>query len=84
MGKDPHWMISLLRILSGMVSPLFFFVFSPQTGWLFALFSAGLGEIIDRIEFYLELDFVSPETELQHLLAKDLQHKEYNGEQIVS
>jgi len=73
MKKDPRWIISLLRILTGLVSPLFLFLLIPQTGWLFILFSVSFGEIIDRMEFYLELDYVTPEKELRRWLMKDLQ-----------
>lgn len=73
-GKDPRWLISLLRILSGVSSPLFFIFMTPNTGWLFGLLSASLGELIDRIEFYLELDFISPEKDFSAWLKKDLQH----------
>lgn len=74
MGKNPRWTTTLVRILPGVISPVFVFVFSPHTGWMFALFSVALGELIDRIEFYLELDFVSPEMELHSRITKELQH----------
>jgi len=74
MKKDFRWPLSLVRIVTGIVSPLFLFVLVPQTGWLFLLFTASFSELIDRIEFYLELDYVTPEKELSRSFTEDLQH----------
>ena len=71
-NKSSRWVLTLFRIIVGMAAPLFLYILDPETNWLFILIATLLGELIDRIEFYLEMEFVSPEKEFYRSLNKEM------------
>ena len=72
MNKDPRLVVSFVRILSAILSPLFLLLMIPSTGWLIILCSTILSELIDRLEFYQELDYFTPGKEFRNGLISDL------------
>ncbi len=72
MNKDPRWSVSLMRILFGIISPFFLLFMTPENGWLIILFLTITGELIDRMEFYHELDYCTPGKEFHEELISEL------------
>jgi DMSO reductase anchor subunit/ferredoxin len=70
--KNPLFLISFLRITFGFIIPLSIFVFKPgftadmKIIGIYGLFiiSVIIGELIDRIEYYDELDIVTPRKQM--------------------
>jgi DMSO reductase anchor subunit len=63
----PGW--TFLRILLGFGLPSVILVFDPSGLWLFALVAVFLGDLIDRCEFYAELEVMSPGLHMSVVLA---------------
>ncbi len=72
MDKDPRLIVSSVRILTALVSPLLLLLMIPETAWLIILCSTLVGELIDRMEFYYELEYITPEKEFRNGLIRDL------------
>jgi hypothetical protein len=51
-----------LRVLTGFILPLLLWIFAGTDFYGFIVASILVGEIVDRIEFYMDLDFTRPET----------------------
>lgn len=66
------WIASLFRVGLAIAAPLFFYILDSQTGLLITIIITCLGELIDRFEFYVELDFMTPEKEISKSVYKDL------------
>jgi len=70
--RNPRFLISLLRIAFGFIIPLIIFVFSPgftaemKIIGIYGLLIASviIGELIDRVEYYDELDIVTPRKQM--------------------
>ncbi len=66
--------VSVVRILFGFLIPLFIWLLILENLYFYAVISAVLGEIIDRSEYYLEIDIPTPrkqmKTDLKIMLQK--------------
>jgi DMSO reductase iron-sulfur subunit len=60
MGKPTRLGFSSLRILSGFIVPGVVWALSGSDALLFVIVAVSLGELVDRLEFYLELEVVTP------------------------
>ncbi|UCG27426.1 MAG: 4Fe-4S dicluster domain-containing protein [Bacteroidales bacterium] len=69
-GKDPRWLLSIFRLVPGMIFPALHWLTDPSVSWILILTSVIAGEITDRCEFYLELEFKNPENELYSYFKK--------------
>lgn len=61
---------SIIRVLFGFFIPIGLIAVSPEDYLIPAMISLMIGEIIDRSEFYLELEFITPE-----MMMKDATRK---------
>jgi hypothetical protein len=70
--RDPRFLISLLRIVFGFIIPVIIFVSRPGFRadmkiigiYGVLIVSVIIGELIDRIEYYNELDIVTPRKQM--------------------
>jgi len=71
-GRNPRWSLSLLRVGAGLVLPALLLLFgSPDLYW-WAVGGALLGWIIDRAEFYAEMEIVTPASRMDADLGRCL------------
>jgi hypothetical protein len=62
-GRVPMW-LSWLRITTGFVVPGLLWVFNFELFYPLILVVAGFAEMIDRAEFYEEIDLVTPQKQI--------------------
>ncbi|MFC1725669.1 4Fe-4S dicluster domain-containing protein [candidate division KSB1 bacterium] len=78
-GKETRPVLSLLRILSGFVLPVLLYFLTDYDFYAFIILSIVTGELIDRCEFYLELEFMRPLIQIEIDLEKMLKER-INGD----
>ena len=71
-GVDPRWGWSLGRLGVGLVAPAAIMLVAPQEWMGWALVGVVVGEIIDRCEFYSELEVPTPRGEMARELGSRL------------
>ncbi|MCD4729164.1 MAG: 4Fe-4S binding protein [Bacteroidales bacterium] len=71
--KSIHPIISSIRIIVGFLLPLILLQLDLNYNLYYIFSSILLGEIIDRIEFYLELDISTPKNQIRNDLASMIQ-----------
>ena len=64
-----------LRILTGFVVPILFWVFAGTDLYGLIVASILTGEVVDRAEFYMDLDFTHPSAQARHDLATMVAYK---------
>ena len=70
--KSVRWWISITRILVGFILPVFLEFGLQNNQSTLALFFLFMGEIIDRMEFYLELKIIEPREQIRKDIIKSL------------
>jgi len=65
--------VSTVRVVVGLILPLPLLLWSSDIGMLLAGIALAVGEILDRSEFYLELEISTPAGQIQRDLAAMLQ-----------
>lgn len=69
-----HPIVTACRLLFGLVVPGFLLILSPEKYKAIIIASILLSEFLDRMEFYLDLEFMRPQTkahlDLEHMLSK--------------
>jgi hypothetical protein len=63
-GKNARVGTSVVRILCGIVIPLGAWIWNPDVRALWAIALAGMGDLIDRCEYYAELDVATPRRQM--------------------
>ena len=71
-GRNARTGLSVLRVVSGFFAPTLVWVVFGADWYVLVLASLLLGEIVDRVEFYLELETVNPESQMAVDLRKEL------------
>lgn len=61
---------AVVRVAAGLLAPLALLAFGQGNGRLVVIACAALGELIDRIELYLDLELVRPKTEVARALEE--------------
>ncbi len=72
--RQRQWLFSL-RILTGFVVPILFWVFAGTDLYGLIVASILTGEVVDRAEFYMDLDFTHPSAQARHDLATMVAYK---------
>jgi Fe-S-cluster-containing dehydrogenase component/DMSO reductase anchor subunit len=75
--KKPIYRLGLfgLRIATGFVFPVLIWVLTGKETYSFVVASIFAGEVVDRAEFYMDLDFTRPETRAHHDLERLIEAK---------
>lgn len=63
-GRNPRMIISIFRIISGFILPVFLYQTVGTEYMTLIVGSILLGEVIDRCEFYMELDLLTPRKQM--------------------
>ncbi len=71
--KSVYPFISTIRVIIGFLFPLILFQFDYNYNLYYIIGSILIGEIIDRIEFYIELDISTPKNQIRDDLAEMLE-----------
>jgi hypothetical protein len=67
-----NFWVSGIRVLIGIVFPMLLMQFRLYDHPYFIFIVIMIGEIIDRVEFYLELDIITPQKQIEHDVANYL------------
>jgi hypothetical protein len=67
-----NFWVAGIRVLIGIVIPMLLMQFRLYDHPYFIFIVIMIGEIIDRIEFYLELDIITPQKQIEHEVANYL------------
>ncbi len=71
-GDNPRIVPSTIRVVLGFVVPVGLWVWLAGDGFLPAVVCAALGEMVDRCEFYAELDVPSPRRQMSEDLRAQI------------
>lgn len=74
-GRDIRWVISLVRVVLGFVLPLGLLVLPPEIilpYYRYVIIAVIIAEVIDRTEFYTELDVITPRKQIVLDVSKGL------------
>ncbi|UCG50719.1 MAG: 4Fe-4S dicluster domain-containing protein [Candidatus Latescibacterota bacterium] len=66
---NPRWALSLTRVFIGLVVPTAVVAFEFERFFVYAVVGAAVGELIDRCEYYMDMEIPTPRGQMSNDLA---------------